>query len=201
MEAFAAWAADAERYIADVAHPGFDFDHRATKGWLLTRLDHMLIVLGAYAVLVIVGMARYTPPKKEEKSQESVIASFQKEPIKVLQVIYNLVQVVLCAWMAGTAAFNAYEQNYGFVCNPFRVRSNVVAPVLWVFYLSKVRRGLPTRSRDNHLIRLGLLHYRSSILWTRSSLSRGASTNSSRSCTFITILLFSSSTGSSRCQV
>jgi hypothetical protein len=93
MEAFSLWAAGTEKAIAELANPGVDFESRVTKGWLLTRLDHALIVLACYAILVVVGIIRYTPPKKEEKTKETFYESIQREPIKILQIVYNLVQV------------------------------------------------------------------------------------------------------------
>lgn len=140
---FENWAFATERSLATWLNPSMDFDARVTKGWALTRLDHVIYVLLAYAVVVAIGLARYTPPKEEVKKEKgnkgSLIQLFAAEPIKILQVVYNLTQVGLCAWMMYAAATEAYDQRYPLVCAEFNPASTRIARVEWVFYLSKVR--------------------------------------------------------------
>lgn len=137
-KAFDSWADVQEREVASFLAPDFDYDARATKGWFGTKLSHALAAVAVYGVLVIIGMIRYQKVEKTKEKASSVVAAFQQEPIRFLQVIYNAAQVGLCGWMMVAAFVSAREQGYSLVCNKFDPSSTRMASIEWVFYLSKV---------------------------------------------------------------
>ena len=97
MEQFETWAGKTEKDIVHFFNPGFDYTNRVTAGWPMTRFDHALYVLAAYAALVLVGLvirasSRKVTPEKKEVVEQSVSRSFASEPIKYLVVVYNAVQ-------------------------------------------------------------------------------------------------------------
>ena len=149
----AAWStfdAQAETWSRDVAlflHPGFPYDERATRDWPLTRLSAALAIAAAYLLLVAYGILRRGGSSEDVEDAAGkklgFFAGLRKEPIKLLQIVYNSVQVVLCCWMMAAAASQAYGQGYSLVCNKFDPRDTRMASVEYVFYLSKVRGHAP----------------------------------------------------------
>jgi elongation of very long chain fatty acids protein 4 len=120
------------------------FSKRALAGWPLIELDEAFVWVILYAILIAYGLA--TRPsdgkeasKPEKKSSKSVLAILYNEPIKILMALYNLVQVLLCGYMMVEAARVAF-QNYSLtICNPHvNTTKSKLAPVLWLFYVSKV---------------------------------------------------------------
>ena len=115
---------------------------RALAGWPLMELDEALVAAAVYAVIVLVGLVFYKAPAKaapEKKVALSVAAKFAKEPILYVQFAYNWLQVALCGYMMVEAARVAVASGYGIVCNPFDATRKDLGPVLWLFYVSKVR--------------------------------------------------------------
>jgi elongation of very long chain fatty acids protein 4 len=116
----------------------------------LTDLHEAILVLAAYSVLVTWGLIKrsMTSTAKEgagpaaeassPKTWADVAASFKAEPIKALQAVYNVVQVVLCSAMVLGAIVEPIRLGYSPVCNTFEVRGTSVTFLLWAFYLSKV---------------------------------------------------------------
>jgi hypothetical protein len=88
---FDAWAAPLEKQIALAAHPGFPYDARPTTGWPLTRLSQALAISGGYLLLVLVGVLLRKPAQPAEKAV-GVLEGIRREPIKLLQIVYNAVQ-------------------------------------------------------------------------------------------------------------
>eukprot|EP00051_Salpingoeca_urceolata_P006121 m.81401 g.81401 ORF g.81401 m.81401 type:complete len:333 (+) comp14692_c0_seq3:170-1168(+) len=76
--------------------------------------------------------------KKAAAPQQSVAQKFASEPILILQMIYNLVQVVLCAYMCLAAVEQALKYKFGYFCNSFVPSRTSVADVVYIFYLSKI---------------------------------------------------------------
>ena len=64
--------------------------------------------------------------------------SFSREPVKIIQVIYNAVQVVLCATMIAGTVQEYRRQNYTLICNSFKLSNTGMAFWTHIFYLSKV---------------------------------------------------------------
>jgi GNS1/SUR4 family len=58
-------------------------------------------------------------------------------PIKFL---YNVSQIMLCAYMTIEAGFLAYRHNYTILqpCNAYNKENPPIASLLWLFYISKV---------------------------------------------------------------
>lgn len=140
-EAFKGWcdsvtAAAMEYFAPELGTP-------ATAGWPLTRLDHALYVLAGYLVIVAVGLynkasAAGKPKPKADRKKVGVMESFAQEPIKFVQCIYNLVQVLLCAYMIVGTIMEYRKEGYSLICNAFRPEQKGMAYFLWVFYVSKV---------------------------------------------------------------
>jgi elongation of very long chain fatty acids protein 4 len=147
---FYAWSGDVGAKVLHWFNP--DMTHFVTKGWAFTHLGDALLAMAAYAVVVLVGVVmqacRKTTDKSSAKSQKvekvSVGESFRREPIKYLQVVYNLTQVLLCAYMVFTTVEIAITENYKLIGNPFNPAKERMAFILWVFYLSKILDFLDT---------------------------------------------------------
>jgi elongation of very long chain fatty acids protein 4 len=144
----------------------------ATKGWPLTSVDDMLLVLIAYLSFVALGsfVMRLIYGSEETSDNESakvtVAEKFKREPILVIQAVYNLAQVVLCAYMIVEAVREALKKEYTFVCNAFNPQESGMARVLWIFYLSKVFDFFDTvfiiaRRKWRQLIFLHVYHHAS----------------------------------------
>ena len=59
--------------------------------------------------------------------------------------VYNMVQVMLCSWMAIEAGVQAYKSGYTLLpCNPFNSENPPIGFVLYVFYISKILDFLDT---------------------------------------------------------
>jgi len=93
-----------ERAIAEWLHPGFDYDNRVTRGWAFTRLDHALAAVGVYSLIIVWGLLRRaTDPARLAGTEAAAAVPARKEskfalprdPIRWLQVVYNIVQVRL----------------------------------------------------------------------------------------------------------
>ena len=56
-----------------------------------------------------------------------------------IKFIYNVSQIMLCAYMTIEAGLLAYRNNYGLVpCVPYNQEDPPIANLLWLFYVSKV---------------------------------------------------------------
>jgi elongation of very long chain fatty acids protein 4 len=130
-------------------NPDMDINARVTKGWQYSDLDEMIIVAGAYVVFVLFSYLFLKPsaaPKTQQSGGnkggkapvQSVAAKFAKEPILVLQAVYNLAQVALCGYMIWGTVTEYQKKNYSFICNPFNSAETGMAGMLWVFYVSKI---------------------------------------------------------------
>jgi 3'-phosphoadenosine 5'-phosphosulfate sulfotransferase (PAPS reductase)/FAD synthetase len=89
---FQTFSIDAERFLANLANPNYNYDQRATKDYPLTSLHDALLITGVYLLIVIYGISRYESKERESK-KVSLFQSFIDEPIKIFQVVYNIVQV------------------------------------------------------------------------------------------------------------
>merc|ERR1719235_1376326 len=92
-------------------------------------------------------------------------------------LLYNAVQVILCAYMCGAAIYVAFVQNsYRLVGNPFDLNELGMARVLHIFYLSKILDFLDTvfmvvRRKWNQISFLHVYHHASILLiyWLNTS--------------------------------
>jgi elongation of very long chain fatty acids protein 4 len=147
-----------------------DRGKRATYDWPLAHLDQALLVCLVYIslvfVLTTVTRALYGSKEAETPKGLSVAQKFAREPILVLQALYNPVQVVLCIYMIYAAIQEHQKRGMAFICNDFDTTNTGVAGVLWVFYLSKVLDFLDTvfivtRRKWRQLSFLHLYHHTS----------------------------------------
>merc|ERR1719233_655376 len=127
----------------------------AEENWLLHRLDHALLVLGAYVLFIFFGyICSYCGKDdgistKGKKPKLTVKQKILKEPcVFPAMAIYNAVQVGLCAYMVVQAAKGKADRGFGIVCNSHELElddaSRGIASVLHVFYLTKVLDFLDT---------------------------------------------------------
>lgn len=94
--------------------------------------------------MVLFGCAirpsKVAAPSAKPAKKLSPMEAFAAEPIRVLQAAYNLVQVVLCAWMiTGTLyAKQTSPEAEKLWCLDYDTSDVNMATMLWVFYASKV---------------------------------------------------------------
>merc|ERR1712232_1242515 len=98
-----------------------------TEGWFLTDFPTAFNIALSYLAFVIIGstfMKLFNIP------------AIDPYPIKF---IYNVSQIMLCAYMTIEAFFLAYRNNYTWVpCNAYNTSNPPVGNLLWLFYISKV---------------------------------------------------------------
>jgi len=129
------------RHVCEWANPNLDYDSRITKGWPMVQLHLALAVVAAYLVLVAVGLYRMPPnwkPSSEPKVKTHWLENFKKEPIRIFQAVYNLVQVLLCLFMIVGTVVVVRQRGFTLVCNVFDSKDTELAFMLWVFYMSKI---------------------------------------------------------------
>lgn len=109
------------RQLVELSNPelaGAAYEQRATKGWAFVELDAALYTAVAYGVLVAYGVIKRaaeggketsSAPREKGKawSLGGAISSLNAEPVKWLQLVYNLVQV--CEGRLGRAAAAGME--------------------------------------------------------------------------------------------
>lgn len=140
-----------ENLITSFFNPSVQWATRPQNGWLLADFSTALYVALGYVALVAVGFivknsaapqkALAKKPAAEGKpARVSVGEKFAKEPVLILQTVYNFVQVALCGYMMYESIRIAYNENVGPFCQAFDASKPTFANVLWLFYASKVRR-------------------------------------------------------------
>ena len=94
---YAAFAAAVEPYgprILALANPGMAPGASATAAWPMMRFADAAAVALAYLALVLFGLLFKTAPGAAQKEEKlSFLAGIQKEPIKLLAIVYNAAQV------------------------------------------------------------------------------------------------------------
>ena len=144
------------------------YNARACAGYPLIELDHAMVAVAGYAVLVAYGLATRPAAKaaapsgaEAEKAADkkparaasgggagakkggfsaaAALKGLQQEPLKILMLLYNVVQVVLCGYMMLEALRVAWGNYAKPVCNPHsNTGASALKDVLWLFYVSKV---------------------------------------------------------------
>mmetsp|Transcript_27718 Transcript_27718/g.33884 ORF Transcript_27718/g.33884 Transcript_27718/m.33884 type:complete len:311 (+) Transcript_27718:150-1082(+) len=107
----------------------------------MTDLLSSLTITACYLGFVFVAsiiVSTIFGTKEQASGKGSVLQKFMAEPLLIFQALYNLSQVLLCAYMASSAFLEAGEQGYSFICNGFNANNSGMAKVLWVFYMSKI---------------------------------------------------------------
>ena len=162
---FSAWCEDTSRAVVAVSNPGLNYNARPNGAWPLMRLEHAIIALVFYMLLLVVGLAKRAlegpsaakaaakakaaagsgevPSKKakEEAKEEErgLFTRLNAEPMLFVVALYNASQVALSTYMAIAAVYYAVQHGYAVACNPFDPQERDITFVEWVFYASKVR--------------------------------------------------------------
>ena len=123
------------------------------ENWAVNKLSHALLLVLLYLAFVALSFfflydAKAEKIKKDaadrvkrKKTKLTVSQKCSKQPfVFVSMCVYNLIQVMLCAYMVREAILGATEREFGLVCNEFDVSggNRRIANVLHVFYLSKI---------------------------------------------------------------
>ena len=139
---------------------------RACAGYPLIELDHAMVAVAGYAALVAYGLAtrpssarggaeaekaadKKAPraaaadggakPKAKGFSLGAALGELQREPLKILMLLYNAAQVLLCGYMMAEALRVAWTNYPRVVCNAHdNSAASKLKDVLWLFYVSKV---------------------------------------------------------------
>lgn len=97
-----------------------------TEGWPLTDFTTAFNIALAYLGFVFIGSL----------IMKLGVPALDPYPIKF---IYNVSQIMLCAYMTIEAGLLAYRNGYTLTpCNPYNTTNPPVARLLWLFYISKV---------------------------------------------------------------
>lgn len=99
-----------------------------TKGWPLTDFPTAFNIAFAYLAFVFIG----------SKAMNGMnVPAFDPYPIKF---IYNVSQIMLCAYMTIEALMIANRNGYSIfsTCNVYNAENPPLANLLWLFYASKV---------------------------------------------------------------
>jgi hypothetical protein len=97
-----------------------------TEGWPLTDFPTAFSIALAYFAFVVIGSA----------IMKLGVPAMDPYPIKF---IYNVSQIMLCAYMTLEALFLATRNGYSFwPCVGYNTQEPPLARLLWLFYISKV---------------------------------------------------------------
>lgn len=116
------------KWVAQPYTPGV-----VTKGWAFTNFDTVVKIGAAYLSLVCVGLLM-----KKKGEEEGKVNPVVDSLIKNIQLIYNLAQCILCAYMIWITLVEFTKEGYSFTCNKFDVNRTGMANATWLFYLSKI---------------------------------------------------------------
>jgi len=98
-----------------------------TEGWFLTDFRSAATIAIAYVAFVTIGSAIM---------KSGVVPAMDPYPLKF---IYNVSQIMLCAYMTIEAFMVAYRSGYTCLpCVAFDTENPPAANLLWLFYVSKV---------------------------------------------------------------
>jgi len=96
-----------------------------TEGWFLTDFTSAATVAAVYVGFVLVG--------------STVMKGLPAMDPYPLKFIYNVSQIMLCAYMTIEAFLLAYRNGYTVLpCNNYDTKNPPLANLLWLFYISKV---------------------------------------------------------------
>ena len=98
-----------------------------TEGWFLTDFTSAATIAAVYVGFVLIGSA---------VMKSSSLPAMDPYPLKF---IYNVSQIMLCAYMTIEAFLLAYRNGYTVLpCNDYDTNNPPLAKLLWLFYISKV---------------------------------------------------------------
>mmetsp|Transcript_43454 Transcript_43454/g.68040 ORF Transcript_43454/g.68040 Transcript_43454/m.68040 type:complete len:280 (-) Transcript_43454:155-994(-) len=120
---FLEWAAEEKLYDGS----GKTIAKMPTESWPFADFTTAAAISIAYFTFVVFG-----------RIIMNFLPSFQ-DLTYPLRFVYNIAQVMLCSYMTIEAGLVAYRNNYNAIpCNPFDREKAPIAPVLWLFYVSKI---------------------------------------------------------------
>mmetsp|Transcript_5389 Transcript_5389/g.7631 ORF Transcript_5389/g.7631 Transcript_5389/m.7631 type:complete len:274 (+) Transcript_5389:44-865(+) len=97
-----------------------------TEGWLFTDFSTAFSIALAYLAFVFIGSS----------VMKAGVPAIDPYPLKF---VYNVSQIMLCAYMTIEAFLLAYRNNYTLMpCNVVNSQDPPVANLLWMFYASKI---------------------------------------------------------------
>lgn len=100
-----------------------------TQSWPLADFESAAAIIAAYLAFIFIGRAVMS--FSSMPSLDSLTYPFR--------FIYNLAQVMLCAYMCIEAGLIAYRNGYSWKpCVPFDTQHPPVGNLLWLFYISKI---------------------------------------------------------------
>lgn len=168
-KAYLSWADAVDKDIIQFFVPGLKVVSPARNTLPWSTFAEAFALCGLYALIVLIGFLRKGMNSKP-------VPEFLVKPA---MIVYNAVQVILCAWMSWRAfEIGVLQKGFGFSCNAFEPKDTSLVFVLHVFYLSKVLDFLDTvfmiaRSSWRQLSFLHIYHH-FSIFIVSSSLSLSA---------------------------
>jgi len=125
MDGYAAKMNDVGEAILTMADPTNQW-RGYTEGWLFTDFATAGSIAMAYVAFVVIGSA----------VMKAGVSPIDPYPLKF---IYNVSQIMLCAYMTIEAFMLAYRNSYTVLpCNSFDTENPPVANLLWLFYVSKI---------------------------------------------------------------
>jgi elongation of very long chain fatty acids protein 4 len=96
-----------------------------TEGWLFTSFPFAITVAIAYVSFVVIG--------------STVMSGCEAKDPYPLKFVYNVMQIMLCAYMTIEAGLLAYRNSYSVLpCNTYNTENPPLANLLWLFYVSKI---------------------------------------------------------------
>jgi len=104
-----------------------------TKGWAFTDADIVVKIGAAYLSLVCIGLLMKRKGEEEGKVNPTIDAG-----VKNIQLVYNLAQCILCAYMIYITVMEFIKEGYSFSCNTYDPKRTGMARATWLFYLSKI---------------------------------------------------------------
>jgi elongation of very long chain fatty acids protein 4 len=134
MDAYKVWADQAGRDLLEFATDGELYSSKGksivpmpTEQWPLTGFTEAFGIAMMYFAFVVFGRIIMT-----------ILPPLDKYTYP-LRFVYNVAQVMLCSYMTVEAGMVAARHDYSVrPCNPFSATAPPIAPVLWLFYVSKV---------------------------------------------------------------
>jgi hypothetical protein len=105
--------------------PFLAFSFRISKGWFMTEFSTAFSIALAYFLFVVVGSV----------IMKAGLPAIDPYPIKF---VYNVSQIMLCAYMTIEGCFLAFRNGYTVTpCVGYDKENPAVANLLWLFYVSK----------------------------------------------------------------
>lgn len=144
------WASpEVSNYVLQVDHKIVSFFNPTlvnvdtpTSKYLMSSLlsagsTAVFYIVSVFLLAIVVWMLNPKPyiPKKPRTSLKE---KFTQEPLQFFAMLYNLVQVIACGYMAYRALEVVINDNYELVCQEHNVNSERMAKVHWLFYMSKI---------------------------------------------------------------